>query len=125
MWMDALLDAGLGREPLAERTHVAVPQRLARERAEERVPAGEPEPLSTVEPAVDGLGRIARQRGRARLVTLPVEEAERAAGGVQVSREERERATTTTTAPPLDGTLPPLVLNEPPLFRGLPPAAWD
>jgi len=89
--MAPLLDPRLRREPLAERTHVTVPQRLALERAEERVPAGQPEPLSAVEPAVDGLGGVAGQRGCAGSVALSVEDAERAAGEVEVFREERER----------------------------------
>jgi hypothetical protein len=45
--------------------------------------AGEPEPLPAVEPAGDGRGGVAGQRGRARLVALAVEHADRAAGGVR------------------------------------------
>jgi len=65
----ALLDSGPGSEPLAQRPHVAVPQRPALERAEERMPSGEPESLPAVEPAIHGLGRIARERGGARLLS--------------------------------------------------------
>jgi hypothetical protein len=36
MRVDALLDAGLHREPLAERAHIGISQRLALQRTEER-----------------------------------------------------------------------------------------
>jgi len=55
------------------------------------MPAGEPESLPAVEPAVHGLGRVAGEWSGARLVALPVQYAERAAGGVEVFREERQR----------------------------------
>src|SRR5262245_61150478 len=90
MRVDALFDASLRREPLAERAHVGVPEGLALERAEERMPAGESDPLPTLEPAVDGVGRVRGQRGGARLVALAVEHAERAAGRVEVLRVERQ-----------------------------------
>src|SRR5262245_12124005 len=90
MRVDPLLDTGLRRESLAERAHVAVPQRLAVERAEEGVPSGEPKALSTFEPAIDGVGRVAGQRGRACLVTFAVKHTERAACWVEVFGEQCE-----------------------------------
>jgi hypothetical protein len=55
------------------------------------VPTSEPEPLPAVEPPVNSLGRVARERGGARLVSLSVEHAERSAGGVEIFRVQRER----------------------------------
>ena len=77
----------LAASRLQSAAHVAVPQRLAPERAEQRVPAGEPESLPAFEPAVDGVGRVGGKRSGARLVALAVEHAEGAAGGVEVLRE--------------------------------------
>src|SRR5262245_8251634 len=89
--VDALLDAGLRREPLAERAHVAVPQRLALERAEQRVASREAEPLPTFEPAVHGVGCVRRKRGGARLVALAVQYADGVTRGIEVFWEEGER----------------------------------
>src|SRR5262249_32924166 len=91
------------REPLAERAHVAGPERLALERAEEGVASREAEPLPAVEPAVHGLDRVGGERGCARLVPLAVEHAERTAGGVQVLRVERERLRDAEAAPEQHG----------------------
>src|SRR5262245_53988925 len=91
MRMDTLLDPGLGREPLAERPDVGVPQGLALERAEERVPTSQPQALPAVEPAVDSLGRVARQRRGSRLVALPMQHADGTTGGVEVFGIDRER----------------------------------
>src|SRR5262249_39210889 len=71
--------------------HVAVPQRFALEGAEERMPARELEPLPAVEPAVHGLGRVAGEWRGPRLVALAVEHADRAARGIEVLGEERQR----------------------------------
>src|SRR5262249_16007116 len=78
------LDPRLRREPLAERAHVAVPERLALERAEEHVPTGQAEPLPTFEPAGDGVGCVRREWGGGRLVGLAVEHAGGVARGLVV-----------------------------------------
>jgi len=65
VWMDPFLDASLHSEPLTQRAHVTVPERLAFERAEEGVAAGEPKALAPFEPAVHRLGRVRGERGRA------------------------------------------------------------
>ena len=48
-------------------------------------------PLPTFEPAVYGLGRVLGERGGACLVPLAVEDADRAARGIEVLGEERQR----------------------------------
>jgi hypothetical protein len=87
--VDALLDPGLRREPLAERAHVAVPERLALQRAEERMPTGEPESLPAVEPAVDGLGCVAGRRAAAIALRVPSQSAECALAKSAWSRGDR------------------------------------
>jgi hypothetical protein len=67
MRMNALLDASLGREPLAQGAHVAVPEWLAAERVEQRVLTRQPESLPTFEPAIHGVRRVGGQRGGVRL----------------------------------------------------------
>src|SRR5262249_14347590 len=66
------------------------------------MPTRKPEPLPAVEPAVDCLGGVAGQRRSARLVTLPVEHAERAAGEVEILRVEPERLGDAKPAPEQD-----------------------
>src|SRR5262249_53672193 len=101
--VDAFLDTGLRREPLAERSHVAVPERLAAERAKQRVAAGEPEPRPTFEPAVGGARRGGGERGCPRVVALAVEHAEGATGRVEVLREQCERLGYAEAAPEQHG----------------------